>query len=241
MKTLRIVLLIMLFLAVGCAGVQPVMEPQKLDITVHSATDAAVEVEADDPMFKLADSPYLHPSPITQINRDETMAFTSIYSGLSVSDVKRLWQDIMFLANETEIRTVKLFINSPGGDAFAGMALADLIMRAQSEYGIAFEANASGIIASAAVPVFAVCDKRHAADGTIFMVHEAALWKWPGRETASDIRSQNELMIMLQDRYLAYLVDHTKLSLKEWQDMEKATTWFNVSQAVEFGLVDEIK
>ena len=76
--------------------------------------------------------------------------------------------------------------------------MADLILRAQSDYGIMFEANASGIIASAAVPPFTVSNHRIAAPGTIFMVHEAALWKWPGRESASDIRSQNDLMILLQ-------------------------------------------
>jgi ATP-dependent Clp protease protease subunit len=251
----------------GCAGMkaQPTVVKHELAITVNSVEEANVfdlafgldhihdiinvegiedtKSEEKDTTIYYEDpeNPYLEPSALMMINRAEDLAFVKLFSGLSVSDVTRLWQDIMYLAYETKIRTVKIFINSPGGDAFSGLALADLIMNAQQWFDISFEAHAFGIIASAAVPPFAVCKKRFAASGTIFMVHEAALWKWPGRETASDIRSQNELMIMLQDRYLNYLVAHTNVSLDDWQAMEKKTTWFNADQAMELGLVDEIK
>ena len=230
----------------GCALVEPVDTKHVVEVNVTGYDGEAIatvdEYEAAYVEYEPAANPYLVPTQLTLINRAETMAFMSIYSGLSVSDVKRLWQDIMYLAYETDIKTVKLFINSPGGDAFSGLALADLIMRAQNQHGIMFEANASGIIASAAVPPFTVCNDRFAAPGTIFMVHEAALWKWPGRETSSDIRAQNELMILLQDRYLGYLVDRSKLSLTKWQEMEKATTWFSAEKAMnEIGIVDAIK
>jgi ATP-dependent protease ClpP protease subunit len=252
----RLLLVALLAITVGCAGIQQQAIKHELAITVnHSGSDNEAfdmafndyiedfeSTKKDDAIdYEEADNPYLEPSQMMMINRDETLAFIKVFAGLSVSDVTRLWQDIMYLAYETEIRTVKIFINSPGGDAFSGLALADLIMNAQKWHGISFEAHANGIIASAAVPPFAVCKTRYAASGTIFMVHEAALWKWPGRETASDIRSQNELMIMLQDRYLNYLVDHTTVSLEDWQAMEKKTTWFNVEKAMDYGLVDEIR
>jgi ATP-dependent Clp protease protease subunit len=167
-------------------------------------------------------------------------AFIKIFSGLSVADVTRLWNDFCVLEHSTNVRDVNLFINSPGGDAFSGLALADQIERAQNN-GFKITAYASGIIASAAVPVLAVCDVRITAPGTIFMVHEAALWKWPGRETASDIQSQNELMVLLRDRYISKLVSNTKLSNKEWRVMEKKTTWFSSERAIEIGLVDRIE
>jgi ATP-dependent Clp protease protease subunit len=140
----------------------------------------------------------------------------------------------------TDIRTVHIYINSPGGDAFSGLALADEIERARKN-SFHITAHASGIIASAAVPVFAVCNKRFAAPGTIFMVHEAALWKWPGRETASDIRSQNELMHLLRERYIGKLTANSKLDKNKWEELEKKTTWFSVQKAKDWGLVDEIR
>jgi ATP-dependent protease ClpP protease subunit len=244
MKKLFLAALLALSLVIGGCATTGLQAPVKhrLEVAVSSATESEVGIKKEEGRYKKPESPYLRPSQLMFLNTEENVAFIKIFSGLSVSDVTRLWQDVMYLAHETDIKKVKLFINSPGGDAFSGLALADLIMRAQAEHGISFEANASGIIASAAVPPFTVCDYRIAAPGTIFMVHEAALWKWPGRESASDIRSQNELMILLQDRYLSYLVEKSKLSLEKWQEMEKKTTWFSAERALnEIGIVDEIK
>ncbi len=179
-----------------------------------------------------------HLSQLSFISKDR--AFIKIFSGLSVSDVTRLWNDLVVLENNTNIRNVSLFINSPGGDAFSGLALADQIERAQRK-GFHITAYASGIIASAAVPVFAVADERYAAPGTIFMVHEAALWKWPGRETASDIRSQNELMGLLRERYIGKLTANSKLDKAKWEELEKKTTWFSAEKAMDWGLVDKIE
>jgi ATP-dependent protease ClpP protease subunit len=131
------------------------------------------------------------------------------------------------LENNTKIRDVSLFINSPGGDAFSGLALADQIERARRK-GFRITAYASGIIASAAVPVFAVAN-------------EAALWKWPGRETASDIRSQNELMGLLRERYIGKLTANSKLDKAKWEELEKKTTWFSAEKAMDWGLVDKIE
>jgi len=167
-------------------------------------------------------------------------AFVKIFSELSVADVTRLWNDIVYLETNSNIRDINLFINSPGGDAFSGLALADQIERAQRN-GFRIKAHASGIIASAAVPVLAVCNVRLAAPGTIFMVHETELWKWPGRESASEINSQNDLMQLLRDQYLGKLVKHSKLDKNNWEQLEDKTTWFSADKAKEWGLVDTIE
>jgi len=179
-------------------------------------------------------------SQLSFLNDAKTKLFTKIFSGLSVADVTRLWNDLVWLEENTDIKDVHIFINSPGGDAFSGLALADQIERAKRK-GFNITAHASGIIASAAVPVFTVCSKRLAAPGTIFMVHEAALWKWPGRETASDIRSQNELMNLLRERYIGKLVENSKTSKEDWEKMEHATSWFSAEKAMELGIADQIE
>ena len=167
-------------------------------------------------------------------------AFTKIFSSLSVSDVTNVWNDLRYFEHMTDIREINLYINSGGGDAFAGLALADHLMSAQRR-GFKIIAHASGIIASAAVPIFAVCDERLAAPGTIFMVHEASLWKWPGQESRSDIRAQGELMELLRNRYLSILEDHSSMTKDEWGGMEKRTTWFSAEKAQGMGLVDSIE
>ena len=170
----------------------------------------------------------------------EGILYHSLFAGLSVADVKKLRDDMVKVETQTDIRTMSIFINSPGGDAFSGLAIADIISQKRDE-GWIIAAYGNGIIASAAVPIFSVCRPRTCTKGTIFMVHEAALWKWPGRETSSDIRAQNELMVTLQDLYLGYMVRHSKLTLEEWKIKEKMTTWFGAEAAKEWGIVDFIK
>jgi len=217
--------------------------PQEVVVTLKASDPTNVSVKEEPKEDRVNRSmevanPEGRLSQLSFISNDK--AFVKIFSGLSVADVTRLWNDIVVLENNTKIRDVYLFINSPGGDAFSGLALADQIERARRK-GFKVTAHASGIIASAAVPVFAVCDVRLAAPGTIFMVHEAALWKWPGRETASDISSQNELMHLLRDRYIGKLVDNSKLNKSKWEELEKKTTWFSADKALNWGLVDKIE
>ena len=230
---------------VSCASMpsnSPPPKPQEVIVTVQSADPTKVTVPEQQPERVNRSMEIPNPggalSQLSFIANDK--AFVKIFSGLSVADVTRLWNDLVYLENNTTIRDVNLFINLPGGDAFSGLALADQIERARRK-GFKITAHASGIIASAAVPVFAVCDMRMAAQGTIFMVHEAALWKWPGRETASDIQSQNDLMILLRDRYIGKLVGNSNLDKTKWEELEKKTTWFSASKALTWGLVDSIE
>ena len=228
-------------LLLGCTtmGPRPV-PPQEVIVKFQAVKPANVDAKTGDQINKSMEIPNPEGS-LSQLSFiSKNKAFVKIFSGLSVSDVSRLWNDLVFLENSTNIREVNLFINSPGGDAFSGLALADQIERAKRR-GFHITAHASGIIASAAVPVFAVCDVRLAAPGTIFMVHEASLWKWPGRETASDIRSQNELMQLLRERYIGKLANYSKLDKEKWEELENKTTWFSAEKAKKWGLVDKIE
>lgn len=227
---------------IGCAALETGTVPPTPEVVVkvQAAETEHVETNSDGSVTRSMEVPNEegHLSELSFVSKDK--AFIKIFSELSVSDVTRLWNDIVVLELNSQIRDVNLFINSPGGDAFSGLALADQLERAQRK-GFRITAHASGIVASAAVPVFAVCNVRLAAPGTIFMIHEAELWKWPGRETASDISSQNELMSLLRDRYIGKLVTNSKLTKEKWVQMENKTTWFSAEKAQEWGLVDKIE
>ena len=246
MKTLAM-LLVILFVT-SCAAVSPktaqqYMTPPPQEIIIKIQGVDAVKVEDDDSdgitrAMEVA-------NPEGQLSRLSFIsggkAFIKIFSGLSVADVTMLWNDLVVLEETTPIRDICLFINSGGGDAFSGLALADQIERARLK-GFKFTAHASGIIASAAVPVFASCDVRLAAEGTIFMVHEASIFQWGGTSSHSDIKSTNKLMDMLRDRYLEKLVKHSKISKDEWEELEGNTTWFSAQEAKDkFGIVDSVE
>jgi ATP-dependent protease ClpP protease subunit len=257
MKKFFAFMLMFSMLFVGCAGVQdiPVREPVQAEVKITVVQEGdAVAIKAETPGEKPkvlrsmeVRNPGLALSQLSAISNGKL--FIKIFSGLSVADVTRFWNDLIYIENETDIMDVEMFIDSPGGDAFSGLALADMIEKYRAK-GFHFTAHATGIIASAAVPVFSVCDERRATEATIFMVHEAALWKWPGRETASDIRTQGKLMDLLQLLYLTKMVENSNLNFDQWVALEKATSWFGVQTfnngtgdvmgAMEIGILDFI-
>ena len=105
------------------------------------------------------------------------------------------------------------------------------------------EGHAYGVVASAAVPVFASCSKRISNESTLFMVHESAIWSFQfgfKKETHSDIIAQKEMMDKMQERYLNILSQNTKRKADFWKELESKTTWFPAIQGQEWGLVDEI-
>jgi len=242
MKALKVLLLSCLIVIFGaCAANRQVQEPQpatphEVDIvvTIDEAGCTFIEPTLDEKLLHPEFAGLPRVSNLSWIMGDH--GYIKIFSGLSVADVTRMWNDFTIF-EWLGLEDVTIFLNSPGGDAFSGLALSNWILKFR-ERGMVINIKASGIVASAAVPILAVGSHREALKGTIFMVHEAALWKWPGRETASDIRSQNELMRILRNEYLGILADHTKTPFSEWEEMEGRTTWFNKKTALELGLID---
>jgi ATP-dependent protease ClpP protease subunit len=231
------IILIALAITFGCAAPNV---PVNTTLPTTHRVEVGVVRGADALMVKCHEEDkkgMLEPSQLLMLT--DSRAFIKLFAGLSVADTTRMENDFLFLQELTNIRDVTILINSPGGSAFDGLAMADII-RHYREKGWTVRTQARGIVASAAVPVFAAGSPRSAAKATIFMVHEAALWKWPGRETASDIRAQNELMGLLRERYLDILVNNSNLNEHEWLLMEIKTSWFSAEKGREFGIVDEI-
>lgn len=233
MKVYKKILLInicLIFFA-GCAsldGGRPRPAPHEIIVKIKAADPTKVEVVKSNTNL----------SNLTFIVKD--VAISKIFSTITVSDVTRFWSDILVLKKSTDIRKIHLLINSPGGDAYSGLALADQIEGAIKD-SFQITCYASGLVASAAVPIFAACNKRIANPATLFMIHETSLYKWPGRESASDIRSQGKLINLLRDQYIGKLAKNSKLSKEQWGALENKTTWFSAEQAKEWGLVDKIE
>ena len=229
-----------IFSCVSSPTPQVQQAPQEVLIKIQGVDTVKVEEEGDGVLRGMeVNNPNGELSMLTFILKGK--AYTKLFSGLGVGDVTHFWNDICVL-DSMGIRDMDLFINSPGGSAFAGLALSDEIKRAQHK-GFKITAYASGIIASAAVPVFAVCDYRIAAASTLFMLHEASIFKWAGVESAGDIEAQTKMMRILSDRYTGLLADRTpaKYDAGFWEKTCKATTWFDAEEAKRWGIVDKIR
>lgn len=165
-------------------------------------------------------------------------AYISLYSTLTVNDVNKFWHDVHTLIGRG-IEYIHLFVCSPGGDAFSAFALADQIDIFKKN-GMIFIGHASGLVASAAIPIFASCSIRLAGPNTVFMIHEASAFT-QSAQRSSDISSTNDLMNIIESSYNSILSKNSNLSSDEWKSKARKTKWFNVTDALEWGLVDEIE
>lgn len=201
-----------------------------LMVGVVFAQDVSKTMEVYDPSVKL--------SPLACLVGGQ--AYVKIIAGIGSFDVANLWTDFRYFADVAGVKEINILIMSPGGDGLAGLAIADEIERLTSR-GIKVTAYASGMIASAAVPIFAVCSTRYASPGTMFMVHEPELFKLFSSEKRSDLRTQGEMMDILVEKYINVLAKHSKLTKEQWERKGLETTYFTAQQAFEWGLVDKVE
>jgi ATP-dependent protease ClpP protease subunit len=162
-------------------------------------------------------------------------AFMSIYGPISTDDLL-LHKDFSIIEAQ-DITEIEILINSPGGIAWAGFAIADAINRAEDN-GYEIQCRAEGIVASIAIPILLACDKRSSGSNTIFMLHEASSAM---QGNTSAFKAINVLFDLMGERYIDILVENTKIKDRsKWQlDLTK-TTWFNAKTALEWGIVQRI-
>lgn len=129
--------------------------------------------------------------------------------------------------------TLHVHINSPGGDAFEGRAMA-AALAARSGSTIV---HVEGIAASAATTVALAGTQVRMFAGSLFMVHNSWTMAWGNKDDLQDTIK----LLALVDRQLA--ADYRRKTgaseeqVKQWMDDE---TWFDAQAAKDAGFVDAI-
>jgi len=206
-----------------------------MHVVVHSESGDATAVRR----VMDVENPAATFSGLTKMLDDDT-GFIKIWGHISNNEATYMYNDSLLLMHRYGVKKVIITINSGGGSAFAGLGMADTIA-AMRKAGIEVEGHSLGYVASAAVPIMAACSKRIATPNCLFMVHEGKLMKFLAQETASDLVAQQKMMNLMGERYIKLLADHSKLSVEDWKAKEKVTTWFTAEEALEWGLIDEIR
>ena len=143
-----------------------------------------------------------------------------IYYDISPLYLEELDKHLRACATDKEIN---LNICSPGGDIYAGIAIAEKLRAC----GKRVNARVWGYAASAAFTIACACDFVEASPLTHFMVHSAYGW---GGDVDEGCKHANESQLALIHRKNA---DYTEKDLAE-------DRWFTASEAQAFGLVDRI-
>lgn len=142
-----------------------------------------------------------------------------IYYDISPLYLVELDKHLRACATDKEIN---LNICSPGGDIYAGIAIAEKLRAC----GKRVNARVWGYAASAAFTIACACDFVEASPLTHFMVHSA--YTWGGIDDGCKHANESQLALIHRKNE-----DYTEKDLLE-------DRWFTASEAQAFGLVDRI-
>lgn len=135
------------------------------------------------------------------------------------------------------VETIRLHVNSPGGDVFGAVTIANMLREQRSSKGRRVEASVEGLAASAASIVIQAGDPIRIADNGLIMIHDP----WTGvRGNASEIRKvAAELDKITLGAIVPTYMWHSKLDAGEIVALMEATTWMSADEAIENGFATE--
>ncbi len=188
---------------------------------------------------------YLVPTVIEETNRGER-AF-DIYSRLLKERIIFMGDQVtpetanivvaqlLFLANEDPKRDIKLYINSPGGSVYDGLAIIDTMNYVQPDVqtiGIGLQASMGAMLLACGTK-----GKRFVLPNARVMIHQ------PSSGTEGKITDQEIALregIKLKKLLAEIFAKQTGKSLKEVErDMDR-DNWMNAEEAKAYGIVDEV-
>lgn len=130
-------------------------------------------------------------------------------------------------------KTIVVRLNSPGGDAFQGVAIKNIL----SQHKARVEAHVDGLAASAASIIAMGADEITMHEGAAMMVHEASTYT---RGDANDHQRSMNVLETVNDGLAATYARRTKKSKQDMRALMAAETWLTPSAAVEQGFADVV-
>ena len=188
---------------------------------------------------------YLVPTVIETTNRGERSY--DIYSRLLNDRIIFLGEDVnahtanlvvaqlLFLAHEDPKKDIKLYINSPGGSVYDGLAIIDTMNYIEPDVqtiGIGLQASMGAMLLSCGAK-----GKRFALPNARVMIHQ------PSSGTQGKITDQEIMLkegIFLKKRLAEILAKNTGKKVDQIiKDMDR-DNWMSADDAKDYGIIDEV-
>lgn len=142
---------------------------------------------------------------------------------------------MLYLMSENKNQDIHLYINSPGGQVAAGLAIYDTIQFIPNDvatYCLGQAASMGAFLLAAGTR-----GKRHALRSSRIMIHQP----WGGAHgTASDIQIQAEEIVRIKEYLNQRLVEHTGQKLSQVVADTDRDKFLTAEEAREYGIVDEV-
>jgi len=147
----------------------------------------------------------------------------------------RVISQLLLLSEEAPKKPIKLFINSPGGDADAGFAIFDIIRFIEAPV----DCVCAGLTASAAVIVLLASPKerRLSLPNARFLIHQPSTGV---RGSAADIQIEASEIIKLREKGNKLISDETGQPVDKVAKDTHRNYWMSATEAKEYGLIGKI-
>lgn len=144
---------------------------------------------------------------------------------------KQFKEDLDALGDVSEI---KVFINSPGGDVFAGQAIHSMLKRHNAKISVYVD----GLAASIASVIAMAGDVVYMPKNAMMMIHNP----WTiALGTAEDFRKLADDMDKIRESIITTYEAKTGLERDKIIELLNAETWMTAEEAVSYGFADEIE
>jgi ATP-dependent Clp protease, protease subunit len=160
-----------------------------------------------------------------------------IFLGQQVDDdiANRICAELVLLASEDDKRDISVYINSPGGSVYAGMAIYDVMQYVPNDiatYAMGMAASMGQFLLTAGAP-----GKRYALPHAQILMHQPS---GGIGGTASDIRIQAEQMLYIKRTLFERTSYHTGQPIEQIEKDADRDRWFTAEEAKEYGFVDQV-
>jgi len=161
-----------------------------------------------------------------------------VFLGTGVDDqvANSIVAQLLHLEREDPERDVSFYINSPGGEVHAGMAICDamqLIRCDVATFAVGLCASMAGILLSSGTP-----GKRYAMPHATIHMHQGHIGGIQGQ--ATDIEIEAREVLRLNDLIRNILAQNTGQDPERIRQDFDRNYWMDAQTAKEYGMVDEI-
>ncbi|MEQ8330268.1 MAG: ATP-dependent Clp protease proteolytic subunit [Longimicrobiales bacterium] len=156
-------------------------------------------------------------------------------SGIDDNVANIIVAQLLFLEAEDPERDIFMYINSPGGSVYAGMAIYDTMQHLRapvSTYCVGMAASMGAVLLTAGNP-----GKRHALPNSRIMIHQPSSGT---QGTAADIEIAAKEVLYIRENLNKILAKHTGQSPEKIMDDVDRDRFMSPNEAVAYGLIDKV-
>jgi ATP-dependent Clp protease, protease subunit len=160
-----------------------------------------------------------------------------VFLGTEVNDqvANLISAQLLFLEAEDPDKDISLYINSPGGSAYAGMAIYDTMQYVRPD--VSTVCIGMGMSAGAMILCGGAAGKRYALPNAKLMIHQGSAG-FSG--TPADIQIQAREVLETMQRMAEVIAHHSGRPVDEVLDDIDRDRFMTAAEGVEYGLIDQV-